>query len=454
MSFDRRQIMLSGLGLSAGLGAGLAATAGARPVPAQAQQADGLSVTGFGVEPDSASDQTEKLQRAIDAAAPLGQSLALPPGTYHVRRLDLKAGAQLVGSPGYSVLRAIGDDGVLVVEGGSDIRAEGLVIDGAQRPLGSTEGLIAAHDVERLAIRNCRLRAGSGHGVALNTCSGSVADCEISDMADAGLFSLDAKGLEISHNSVRDCGNNGIQIWRSAVGEDGSLLANNRVERIKAEGGGSGQNGNGVNLFRAGSVLVMGNRIADCAFTAIRGNAASDCQMIGNSCARLGEVALYAEFGFEGAVIANNIVDRAAAGISITNFNEGGRLAVAQGNLIRNLFLRQEDDARGIGIAVEADTLVTGNVVEGAPAVGILAGWDSYLRDVTITGNTVRKAKIGIGVSTVAGAGYALITNNMISGTEDGAIRAMNLNEPLGRDLAHESAESYRNIAVFGNVGL
>ena len=59
--------------------------------------------------------------------------------------------------------------------------------------------------------------------------------------------------------------------------------------------------------------------------------------MIANSCARLGEVALYAEFGFEGALIANNLVDTAATGISVTNFNEGGRLAVVQGNLVRNL---------------------------------------------------------------------------------------------------------------------
>jgi uncharacterized secreted repeat protein (TIGR03808 family) len=51
----------------------------------------------------------------------------------------------------------------------------------------------------------------------------------------------------------------------------------------------------------------------------------------------LGEVAIYAEFGFEGAVIANNTIDGAAIGVAVTNFNQGGRLAVVQGNLIRNL---------------------------------------------------------------------------------------------------------------------
>jgi uncharacterized secreted repeat protein (TIGR03808 family) len=127
-------------------------------------------------------------------------------------------------------------------------------------------------------------------------------------------------------------------------------------------------------------VIVSGNRIADCAFSAIRSNSGSNCQMIGNSCARLGEVALYAEFAFEGAVIANNIVDKAATGITVTNFNDGGRLAVVQGNLVRNLFFRKDPDSRGNGISIEADTVVSGNVIENAPGFGIAIGWVSYLR--------------------------------------------------------------------------
>ena len=182
-------------------------------------------------------------------------------------------------------------------------------------------------------------------------------------------------------------------------GEDATIVAANRIERIAAKSGGSGQNGNGINVFRAGSVMVSGNRIADCAFSAIRSNSGSNCQMIGNSCARLGEVALYAEFSFEGAVIANNLVDKAATGVSVTNFNEGGRLAVVQGNLIRNLFLRKDADAHGVGIAVEADSVVTGNVIEGSTAYGIVIGWGRYLRDVSVTDNLIRNALIGIGVS-------------------------------------------------------
>src|SRR5690606_7126906 len=141
-----------------------------------------------------------------------------------------------------------------------------------------------------------------------------VADCTIRNMSEAGLLSLDAQGLTVAHNAVTDCANNGIQVWRSAPGEDDTLVLANRITRIGAKSGGSGQNGNGINVFRAGGVLISGNHIAGCAYSAIRGNAAANIQMIGNACRALGEVALYAEFAFEGAIIANNLVESAASG--------------------------------------------------------------------------------------------------------------------------------------------
>ena len=168
-------------------------------------------------------------------------------------------------------------------------------------------------------------------------------------------------------------------------------------------------------------MIVRGNRIRDCAFSAVRGNAASNIQVIGNNCTGSGEVAIYAEFGFEGAVIANNTVDGAAVGVAVTNFNEGGRLAVVQGNVIRNLVPKRPagtdpNDGAGIGIGVEADTAVTGNVIENAPSAGISVGFGQYLRDVTVTGNVVRTVGIGIAVSVAPGAGAAVIADNLIAG--------------------------------------
>ena len=201
---------------------------------------------------------------------------------------------------------------------------------------------------------------------------------------------------------------------------------------------------------------MRGNRIKNCAYTAVRGNSASNIQIEGNSIADVREVALYAEFGFEGAVIANNTVDGAAIGISVTNFNEGGRLAVVQGNLIRNLLPKlpagdDPGDVGGIGISVEADTAVTGNVVEGAPTAGMMLGFGQYLRDVAVTGNIVRKADIGIAVSVAAGAGSVLIANNVIADILRGAIVGTDRRRFVTGDLIKGGTERYAHLSISGN---
>ena len=446
MGFDRRQIMIGGFGV----GAGLAAAAGPRIASARGAETrtGSHSVFDHGVRPGAKSSQTGKLQKAIDAAARAGAILHIPAGVYTTGKLILRTNSILAGIPGQSVLKFSGNEAMLSARSVRNIHLTGLVLDGG----GSASTLLSADKVEGLTLSGCKITGSGKNGISLNQCFGAIRDNEITQAADTGLFCNDSNGLDISHNHVHDCGNNGIQIWRSTAGEDGSIVAHNRIQNIRATRGGSGQYGNGINVFRADSVQVTGNRITDCAFTAIRGNAASNIQILGNSCARLGEVAIYAEFGFQGAMIANNLIDKAASGISITNYNEGGRMAVAQGNLVRNLFLREGQ--RGFGIAVEADAVVTGNLIEGAPGGGILIGWGKYLRNVNVTGNLIRDARIGIGISISTGAGYAYVTNNMISQTTEGGIRAMDRDKLLGPDLAKTSSESYRNIAVFGNVSL
>jgi len=433
------------------LGLGVTLASGPRTAHGRDQADIPQPFSTYGLVPGGGIDQTASLQEAPDKAAQSGTPFFLLPGDYTTTKLELKSGTQIQGVPGKSVLRYNGGRGLIGIEDAADIRLTGLTLAGEAKPIDGGALLVAAQ-VKGLYLSDCRILGSAEDGVVLRKVSGRISDCEIGDNRKGGLFSEDAAGLEIAHNHVRDCGDNGILVWRSDAGEDGTIVTSNRIERIAAKSGGDGQNGNGVNVFRAGSVMVSGNRIADCAFSAIRSNSGSNCQMIGNSCARLGEVALYAEFAFEGAVIANNIVDKAATGITVTNFNDGGRLAVVQGNLVRNLFFRKDPDSRGNGISIEADTVVSGNVIENAPGFGIAIGWVSYLRDVSVTDNLIRNAHIGIGVSTDPSAGTALITDNLITGSKDGAIRAMNGPTPIGPDLAHASAEAYRNLAVYSNI--
>ena len=445
MQFSRRHFL--GTAALAGAGASLATEAAtASPVPSAV-----VSLTDFGVVPDAAQDQSAAVQAAIDTVSRSGGVLSVPPGTYRVRGLKLNAPLTVEGYPGLSVFDFAGDGSFVSIETARNVNLRGLTFDGRFTAL--DRALLTARSCSDLVIEDCVFTHSIASGIALAGCSGRIAGCTVERVAKAAIFSLDARGLQITGNTIRDADNNGILVWRSEKGEDGTLVSHNRIERIGAKDGGSGQNGNGINIFRAGNVIAANNRITDCAFSAIRSNAGSACQMIGNSCARLGEVALYAEFGFEGAVIANNVVEKAASGITVTNFNEGGRLAVCSGNIVRDLFVRPgEVDGRGVGISAEADTVIEGNVVENAPVQGIALGWTHHLRDCTATGNVVRNCGIGIAVSASPGAGHALVANNMISGSKRAAIAGLDRDELVTTDLGHDTAGAPSNVSVQGNL--
>jgi nitrous oxidase accessory protein NosD len=288
MTATRREVILAGIELGVAFAAGPSFARSRAVVP-----------TG------GATDQTEMLQSAVDAAAGSGLPLFLPPGTYSTRRLELRSGTHLTGVPGRSILHCRNGDGLIGIAHAADIRLDGLVLDGDGRDMGVDGALLVATMVGRLQLSNCRfLRSGSG-GILVSRC--------------------------------RD------------------------------------------------------------------------------------------------VAITSNIVDRAATGIAVTNLAQGCGSALIQGNRVRNLFFRKVALSHGVGIAIDADAVVKANIVENAPAFGILVGRD--LRDVSITDNHIRNAHIGIGIPTEI-VMTAPVSGNRISRTKDGAIRAMRGPTPIGPDLA------------------
>ena len=436
-----------------GTAAAIGAATGVSTAAHAATDAEAANLRDLGVSTASTDDQSAAFQVALDAAARGNGTLIVPPGTYRVSNLIIKDPVRLIGTPGRSVLQYSGAGAFVTIDQSADVGLHGLTFDGELQPLNDAHALVTASGCRNLQIEQCQFLSSAAGGLALERCSGRIAACTFADAMKAALFSIDATGLEITGNTVRDCFNNGILVWRSEKGEDGTLVTNNRIERVGALDGGSGQNGNGINIYRAGNVIVAQNRITDCAFSAVRSNAGSACQIIGNSCARLGEVAIYAEFGFEGAIIASNVIETAASGISITNFNEGGRLAVCSNNIVRDLFVRPgEVDGRGVGISAEADTVIEGNVVENAPVHGIALGWKHYLRDAAASNNVLRNCRIGIGVSVSSGAGSASVSNNMISGSNVAAIAGLERDEIVTADLSAPGVSIPANMMVQGNL--
>jgi uncharacterized secreted repeat protein (TIGR03808 family) len=442
--------------------AGAAATlpaiayAGKNPLLLQADFRGSLSAKDYGVEPGMIDPAAKAFQRLLADASARNMPIFLPPGIYRLSDIDLPENVRIEGVTGATRLVYGGDGKFFNAAGTRRLSLSNLVIDGANRWLNDDQpGLLTLRDVPDLRIENCEIQGASKFGIWAERCKGRIADSAISGAAESGIYAVECADFEIRSNQVTDCGNGGILVHRWTKGHDGTIVSGNRIAKIKAKGGGTGQNGNGINIFRADGVMVSDNHISDCAFTAIRSNAGSNVQISDNHCIKSGETAIYSEFGFDGAVISNNIIDGAANGILSVNFNEGGRLAVISGNLIRNLKLtapyEQEDAFFGIGIEAESDASVMGNVIENAPRWGMLIGWGPYLRDVNVTGNVIRNAQVGIAATIVEGAGQASIRQNIFSGIKEAAVAGYRWIEKVTGDLTVSGAETFTHLDIADN---
>ena len=213
-------------------------------------------------------------------------------------------------------------------------------------------------------------------------------------------------------------GMSGKSILRCRDG--GGLIGVERAADIRLDG-----------LVLDGGGRDMGIDWALCAATMVQRLQLSNCRFL-----RSGSGAILVSRS-ENVIITGNLVDNAATGIAVTNIAQLGKPALIKDNLVRNLFFRKIAPSHGNGILVEADAMVTGNVVEDASGFGILVG--RHVRDVSIAKNDIRNAHIGIGIPTAI-AETAPIAGNRISGVKDGAIRAMNGPTPVGPDLAYAMA--------------
>ena len=394
--------------------------------------------------PNGDGDHSSLLRGALAIAAARGEGLALGAGSFKCANLSLPSGTAITGVPGRTFLEAIGSAPIFIIEDATAISLHGLTFSSTLR----AGNLVKALRVKGLAVDACRFY-GAARGLELEACAGRIANCDFSQQEQGALFSIDATGLRVTDNTVSDMANNGIQVWRSLAGEDGTIITGNRIERIAARDGGTGQNGNGISVFRAGNVVVANNRVTDCAFSAIRCNSGSGIQIIGNSVARCEEVALYAEFDFRGALISGNIVEDSAFGISIANYDVDGRLAVCNGNVIRNLRQGTGDPTAQVGgIHCEADTMVSNNVIENARDFGIRLGWGKC-RNLTATANLVRGTRHGIEVSAAEGATSIMVANNVI--TAETAIIAMDHQNPASGDLLNSASEIPAHVFLSGN---
>jgi uncharacterized secreted repeat protein (TIGR03808 family) len=379
----------------------------------------------------AAPDATAWLSARLQDAARSGGAVGLRPGVTAVRSLAIPDGVRLIGAPGRSILRLIGPGPLLYAEAARKIDIESVIFDGGGNSFPDSKlGLLNFADVQHLSIHGCTIRRSGGRGVNLLRCGGRVAQNTIEHVCDAGYFSLDGLGVDIDGNHLRECGDNGVQVWTKIAGQyEGSRVRNNLIEDIHNFSGGDGPYGNGVSIWGSGSVTVENNRIYRCAYTAVRNCAGRDVVVAANDCKNFGEKAMYAEFGAKRSTFKDNRIDDAGAGIAVTNAERGTDVGWVTGNRITGLRETHPDNEFGpsmlwlTGILGEQNCEISGNIIVGSPWIGIALG--GYRQNVRAEANSLIDNDYGIVFATGEGVGQGVIARNKISGSKKAAIAGM-----------------------------
>lgn len=369
-------------------------------------------------------DSSAELQAAINRAAAMGRPLYIRAGRYRVSNIRLPDRARLVGVPGETRLVYSGGGRLLYSEDARTLSIDGLTLDGANRALSDNDdGLLSLAFVDDLDISNLIIEGSTGHGVLLTRTAGRLRDCRISGASGTGVLSVEGRALSVTGNTVADCGGEGVHLRRWTAGDDGSTLRDNHIDRV---------HGAGVRLSAAGAVRVSDNDIR-----AIDG------------------VGIVADAMSVGASVSGNVIDGANLGIALLGAGDD-RLSVVESNRVRNIVAAPRVEAAGgraggVGIHVETPGSVVGNVIEATPHLGLSIGWGTTLGSVVASGNVVRRAGTGIGVSVLAPKQTTVITGNLLVSLDGGAVRGMRFGEFATEDLTRVGTASVPGLTVGEN---
>ncbi len=125
------------------------------------------------------------------------------------------------------------------------------MIDGANRWIGDqAQGILDFRRVEHAVIDNCQVVGSGKYGIAFERVGGRIERSTITGASEAGIYSVGATGLaHYRQHRVRLRERRYPRPSLAERGEDGTMVTGNRVERIAARSGGTGQYGNGINVF-------------------------------------------------------------------------------------------------------------------------------------------------------------------------------------------------------------
>jgi parallel beta-helix repeat protein len=333
----------------------------------------------YGAKGDGATDDTDAIQKAVDAAGTKGATILIPDGTYMINAvkqysrygialrsnitLKLSSGATLKAIPNASDTYAI-----LMVGAVSDVLITGGTIEG-----------------DRSAHKASSGESGMGINIASSTCV-TISGVTVKECWGDGLY---VEGSQTSRNiSVLNCtADHNRRQGLSIVRVDGMLVKNSTFTNNRGTAPETG-----IDIEPNDNETVNNVSISGCTFTNNAGGGFQCGVRIGSTGAVITNVVL------DNCVLNGNGVGAATGGAQV-----GVEISNCQGTRVTNNSL---DKNNGTGILLRDhanNTVVGSNKVTNTTGDGIFVATSS---GVSVTGNTL-----------IGNSGYGLYVASDASGT-------------------------------------
>lgn len=341
---------------------------------------DFTTVKDYGAACDGASDDTTKIQAAINATAAAGIEINLPGGTCLFSALTLPTNAHIVGQgAANSALKALASSGVNNTpllknadqsSGNSGITLEGFTLDGNVAHQGSTNvygvALVKASSISIYSMQFVNISAAPVFGI--NWTNVTVRDSSFSDYGSTSTTFPNSGAIQMDYGSA-------------TAPSSGIIIDGNHIDGSGGAVGGIKINGTSANPVS--SVVVNHNYI-----------------VTGDNSDTLGVEVFSsgtgASNGYDGIAISGNVIRGVSStsqashctwGISVAGY--GGSNISITGNSIK------WTGCYSIELAASQNASISGNSIQDSACICVLAAAPGiasgsvHLKNISVTGNSV-----------------------------------------------------------------